>query len=198
MSQSEVAPSKSSVSTEDASSSGPALQRREIQPTDADVQSVQSLPQSAADTKSEDAAVVPSESVVDGDATPGSKNPDGDVPNDSLVQPSPSLPDKDIEVVVSESLVFDATKQDTQGEVEDSSKREQDRLESAVHVSPVGEGDVIQSTGDEAKEKVGSSINLDKKQEQKVAVASTNLEIDQDRRAGTTSMKIQDQLEEVS
>ncbi|CAF2038720.1 BnaA09g10100D [Brassica napus] len=196
VSQSEVAPSKSSVSTEDASSSGPALQRREIQPTDADVQSVQSLPQSAADTKSEDAAVVPSESVVDGDATPGSKNPDGDVPNDSLVQPSPSLPDKDIEVVVSESLVFDATKQDTQGEVEDSSKREQDRLESAVHVSPVGEGDVIQSTGDEAKEKVGSSINLDKKQEQKVAVASTNLEIDQDRRAGTTSMKIQDQLEE--
>ncbi|CAG7860883.1 unnamed protein product [Brassica rapa] len=194
--QSEVPPSKSSVSAEDASSSGPALQRREIQPTDADVQSVQSLPQSAADTKSEDAAVVPSESVVDGDATPGSKNPDGDVPNDSLVQPSPSLPDKDIEVVVSESLVFDATKQDTQGEVEDSSKREQDRLESAVHVSPVGEGDVIQSTGDEAKEKVGSSINLDKKQEQKVAVASTNLEIDQDRRAGTTSMKIQDQLEE--
>ncbi|CAN7090422.1 unnamed protein product [Brassica rapa subsp. narinosa] len=193
--QSEVPPSKSSVSAEDASSSGPALQRREIQPTDADVQSVQSLPQSAADTKSEDAAVVPSESVVDGDATPGSKNPDGDVPNDSLVQPSPSLPDKDIEVVVSENLV-DATKKDTQGEVEDSSKRDLDRLESAVHVSPLGEGDVIQSTSDEAKEKVGTSINLDKKQEQKVADASTNLEIDQNRRAGTASMKIQDQLEE--
>ncbi|KAG5382565.1 hypothetical protein IGI04_034035 [Brassica rapa subsp. trilocularis] len=193
--QSEVAPSKSSVSAEDASSSGPALQRREIQPTDADVLSVQSLPQSAADTKSEDAAVVPSESVVGGDATAGSKNPDGDVPNDSLVQPSPSLPDKDIEVVVSENLV-DATKKDTQGEVEDSSKRDLDRLESAVHVSPLGEGDVIRSTSDEAKEKVGTSINLDKKQEQKVADASTNLEIDQDRRAGTASMKIQDQLEE--
>lgn len=192
--QSEVPPSKSSVSAEDASSSGPALQRREIQPTDADVLSVQSLPQSAADTKREDAAVLPSESAAE--ATPGSKNPDGDVPNDSLVQPSPSLPDKEIEVVASESLVVDATKKDTQGEVEDSSKREQDRLESAVHVSPVGEGNVIQSTGDEAKEKVGTSINLDKKQEQKVADASTNLQIDQDRRAGTASMKIQDQLEE--
>lgn len=192
--QSEVPPSKSSVSAEDASSSGPALQRREIQPTDADVQSVQSLPQSAADTKREDAAVLPSESAAE--ATPGSKNPDGDVPNDSLVQPSPSLPDKEIEVVASESLVVDATKKDTQGEVEDSSKRDLDRLESAVHVSPLGEGDVIQSTGDEAKEKVGTSINLDKKQEQKVADASTNLQIDQDRRAGTASMKIQDQLEE--
>ncbi|KAF2574249.1 hypothetical protein F2Q70_00001124 [Brassica cretica] len=198
VSQSEVPPSKSSVSAEDASSSGPVLQRREfqVQPADSDVQSIQSLPQSATDTKSEDAAVVPSESVVDGDATPGSKNPDGDVPNDSLVQPLPSLPDKEIEVVASENLVVDATKKDTQGEVEDSSKRDLDRLESAVHVSPVGEGDVIQATGDEAKEKVGTSINLDKKQEQKVADASTNLEIDQDRRAGTTSMKIQDQLEE--
>nr|VDD29080.1 unnamed protein product [Brassica oleracea] len=194
VSQSEVPPSKSSVSAEDASSSGPVLQRREIQPTQADVQSVQSLPQSAADTKSEDAAVVPSESAAE--ATPGSKNPDGDVPTDSLVQPLPSLPDKDIEVVASENLVVDATKKDTQGEVEDSSKRDLDRLEPAVHVSPVGEGDVIQTTGDEAKEKVGTSINLDKKQEQKVADASTNLEIDQDRRAGTTSMKIQDQLEE--
>ena len=64
MTQSEVPPSKSSVSAEDASSSGPALQRREIQPTDADVQSVQSLPQSAADTKSEDAAVVAIGSVA--------------------------------------------------------------------------------------------------------------------------------------
>ncbi|KAF8093586.1 hypothetical protein N665_0383s0209 [Sinapis alba] len=193
--QSEVPPSKSSVSAEDASSSGPALQRREFQPTDADVQSLSQS--AAADTKSEDAAVLPSDSVVDSDAaeaTPGSKNPDGDVPlpNNSLVQPLPSLPDKDIEVVASEN----APKKDTQEELEDSSKRDQDRLESVVHVSPVGEGNVIQSTGDETKEKVGTSINLDKKQEQKVADASTNLEREQDHRADTTSMKIQDQLEE--
>ncbi|KAJ0265488.1 Golgin candidate 1 [Hirschfeldia incana] len=195
--QSELPPSKSSVSAEDASSSGLVTQRREFQPADADVQS---LPQSVTDSKSEDAAavVLPSESVVDGDAaeaTQGSKNPDGDVPNDSLVQPSPSLPDKEIEVGASENLV-DAPKKDTQGELEDSSKRDQDRLESAVHVSPLGEGDVIQSRGDEAKEKVDTSINLDKRQEQKVADASTNLEKEQDRRADTTSMKIQDQLEE--
>ncbi|CAN6869008.1 unnamed protein product, partial [Brassica oleracea] len=51
VSQSEVpTSSKSSVSTEETSSSVPFLQRREIQPTDADVQSVQSLPQSVADT----------------------------------------------------------------------------------------------------------------------------------------------------
>ncbi|CAH8357127.1 unnamed protein product [Eruca vesicaria subsp. sativa] len=200
VSQSDGPPSKSSVSTEDASSSGPTLQRREFQPTDADVQSVQPLPQSAAATKSEDASVVTSESVVDGDAaeaTPGSKNPDGDVrvPSDSLVQPSPSLPDKEIEVVASENLV-EAPKKDAQGELEDSLKRDQDKLESVVHVSPVGEN-VIQSTGDAAKEKVSSSINLDKKQEQKVADASSIiLEREQDRRADTTSMKIQDQLEE--
>lgn len=200
VSQSEVPPSKSTVSVEDASSSGPALQTREFQPTDADVQS---LPHSAADTKSEDAAaVLPSESVVNGDAaaeaTPGSKNPDGDarVPNDSLVQTSPSLPDKEIEVVVASENLIDAPKKDTQGELEDSSKRDQDRLETVVQVSPVGEGNVVQSTGDEAKEKVGTSINLDRKQEQKVADASTNPEREQDRRADTTSMKIQDQLEE--
>lgn len=199
VSQSEGPPSKSSVSTEDAS----LLQRREFQPTDADVQS---LPQSVSDGKSEDAAaVVPSESVVDGggdaEAAPGSKNPDGDVgvPNESLVQPSPSLPDKEIEVVVASENLVDAPKKDVQGELEDSSKRDQDRLvETVVHVPPVGEGNVIQSTGDEAKEKVGTSINLDKKQEQKVADASTNLEREQGRRADTTSMKIQDQLEEVS
>ncbi|KAJ4876999.1 Golgin candidate 1 [Raphanus sativus] len=197
VSQSEGPPSKSSVSTEDAS----LLQRREFQPTDADVQS---LPQSVSDGKSEDAAaVVPSESVVDGggdaEAAPGSKNPDGDVgvPNESLVQPSPSLPDKEIEVVVASENLVDAPKKDVQGELEDSSKRDQDRLvETVVHVPPVGEGNVIQSTGDEAKEKVGTSINLDKKQEQKVADASTNLEREQGRRADTTSMKIQDQLEE--
>ncbi|KAL0794186.1 hypothetical protein Bca101_065563 [Brassica carinata] len=200
--QSEGPPSKSSVSTEDASSSGPALQRREFQLTDADVQSAQSLPQSAADTKSEVAALVPSESVLDGDAaeaTPGSKNPDGDarVTNESLVQPSPPpLPDKELEVVAASENLVDAPQKDTQGELEDSSKRDQDRLETVVHVSPVGEGNVIQSTGDEAKEKVGTSINLDKKQEQKVADASTNPEREQDRRADTTSMKIQDQLEE--
>lgn len=201
VSQSEGPPSKSSVSTEDASF---LQQRREFQPTDADVQS---LPQSVSDGKSEDAAaVVPSESVVDGggdaEAAPGSKSPDGDVrvPNESLVQPSPpSLPDKEIEVVASEDLV-DAPKKDVQGELDDSSKRDQDRLETVVDVPPVGEGNVIQSTGDdEAKEKVGTSINLDKKQEQKVAAdASTNLEREQGRRADTTSMKIQDQLEEVS
>ncbi|KAG2244310.1 hypothetical protein Bca52824_093837 [Brassica carinata] len=200
--QSEGPPSKNSVSTEDASSSGPALQRREFQPTDADVQSAQSLQQSAAGTKSEDAAVLPSESVVDsdtGEATPGSKNPDGDarVPNESLVRPSPPpLPDKELEVVAASENLVDAPKKDTQGELEDSSKRDQDRLETVVHVSPVGEVNVVQSTGDEAKEKVGTSIDLDKKQEQKVADASTNPEREQDRRVDITSMKIQDQLEE--
>uniref|UniRef100_A0A1J3JZ66 Golgin candidate 1 n=1 Tax=Noccaea caerulescens TaxID=107243 RepID=A0A1J3JZ66_NOCCA len=194
--QSELPSSKSSVSTDEASSSGPVLETREIQQTDADVQSVHSLPQSVADTKSVDIAAVASESVVDGDAaesTSNDKHADGDAPNDSLVQPPSSLPDKEIEVTASENLV-DAPKKGTQGELEDSSKRDLEKLEPVVHISPVGEGNVIQSIGDEVK--VGTSINLDKEQEQGVADTSTNLEREQDRRAETTAMKIQDQLEE--
>lgn len=167
---------------------------REVQPTDADVQRIHSLPQSVADTKSDDAAVVALESVVDGDSAQ-SKHADGDTPNDSLVQPSPSLPDKEIEVAVSENLV-DAPKKGAQREMDDSSKRDLEKMESVVHVSSVGEGNVAQSMGDEAK--VGTSINLDKEQEQKVPDTLTNLEREQDRRADKTSMKIQDQLEEVS
>ncbi|KFK40363.1 golgin candidate 1 [Arabis alpina] len=187
VSQSEVPP------PDVASSSGPVLQTRDIQGTDTGVQSVQSVPQSVADTKSDDSAAVAPESVVDGDAsesTSVSKHADGDVPNDSLVQPLPSLSDKEIEVAASEILV-DAPQKDTQGEFDDSSKRDLEKLESVV---PVSEGNVIKSTGDEAK--VGTSINLDKEQEQRVADTSTNLEREQNRRADTTSMKIQDQLEE--
>ncbi|EFH60221.1 hypothetical protein ARALYDRAFT_899882 [Arabidopsis lyrata subsp. lyrata] len=186
VSQSEVPPS-----IDEASSSGPVLQTNEIR-TDADVQSVQSLPQSVADTKSDDAAVVGSESVVDGDGAE-SKHADGDIPNDSLVQPSPSLPDKEIEVAVSENLV-DAPKNGAQRELVDSSKRDLEKLESVVHVPSVGEGNVAQSTGDEVK--VGTSINLEKEQEPEVPDTSTNLKREQDRRADTTSVKIQDQLEE--
>ncbi|KAG7579792.1 Golgin subfamily A member 5 [Arabidopsis thaliana x Arabidopsis arenosa] len=186
VSQSEVPPS-----TDEASSSGPVLQTNEIR-TDVDVQSVQSLPQSVADTKSDDAAVVGSESVVEGDGAE-SKHADGDIPNDSLVQPSPSLPDKEIEVAVSENLV-DVPKKDAQRELDDSSKRDLEKLESVVHVPSVGEGNVAQSTGDEVK--VGTSINLEKEQEPKVPDTSTNLKREQDRRADTTSVKIQDQLEE--
>uniref|UniRef100_A0A1J3F5T5 Golgin candidate 1 n=1 Tax=Noccaea caerulescens TaxID=107243 RepID=A0A1J3F5T5_NOCCA len=196
VSQSELPPSKSSVSTDGASSSGPVLKTREIQQTDADVQSVHSLPQPVADTKSDDVAAVASESVVDGDAaesTSNDKHADGDAPNDSLVQPSQSLPDKEIEVTASENP-NDAPKKGTEGELEDSSKRDLEKLESVVHVSPLGEGTVIRSIGDEVK--VGTSINLDKEQEQGVADTSTNLEREQDRRAETTAMKIQDQLEE--
>lgn len=191
-------PSKSFVSTDEASSSGSVLQTREIQQTDADLQSEQSNPLSVADAKSDNAAVVAPESVVDGDATEStsySKHADGDVPNESLVQPSPSLTDKEIDVATSENLL-DAPEKNTQGELDHSSKRDLEKLESVVHVSPVGEGNVIQSTGDEAK--VGTSINLDKEQEQRVADTSTNLETKQNRKADTTSMKIQDQLEEVS
>ncbi|ESQ50363.1 hypothetical protein EUTSA_v10001922mg [Eutrema salsugineum] len=196
VSQSEVPPSKSSVSTDEASSSGPVSQTREIQQTGADVQSVHSLPLTVEDTKSDDAAVVPPESVVGGDAaesTPSGKHADGDVPNDSLVQPSPSLPEKEIEVVASENLV-DATKNGQGGELEDSSKSDLDKLESVVHVSSVDERNVIQTTSNDTK--VGTSINLDKEQEQRVADTSTNLEREQDRKADTTSTKIQDQLEE--
>lgn len=174
------------------------METREIQQTDADVQSVHSLPQSVADTKSVDVAAVASESVVDGDAaesTSNDKHADGDAPNDSLVQPSSSLPDKEIEVTASENLV-DSPKKGTQRELEDSSKRNLEKLDSVAHVSPEGEGDVTQSIGDEMK--IGTSINLDKEQEQGVADTSTNLEREQDRRAETTAMKIQDQLEEVS
>jgi hypothetical protein len=192
VSQSEVPPSKSSVSTDETSSSGPVLLTREIHPTDADVQSVLSLPLSVADTKSDDAAVVAQESIVDGDRSE-SKHADGDIPNDSLVQPSPSLPDKEIEVVVSENLM-DAPKNGTQRELDDSSKRDVENLDSVVHAPSVNEGNVAQSTGDEVK--VGTSINLEKEQEPKVPVTSTNLKREQDRRADTTSMKIQDQLEE--
>ncbi|XP_010416533.1 PREDICTED: golgin candidate 1 [Camelina sativa] len=192
VSQSEVPPSKSSVYTEEASSSGPVLQTTEIKPIDVDVQRVQSLPQSAADTKSENAAVVASESVVDGDGAK-SKHADGDIPNDSLVQPSPSLPDKEIEVAVSENLV-DAPKKGAQRELDDSSKTDLEKLESVVHVSPIGEGNVAQSAGDEAK--AGTSINLEKEQEQKVPDTSTVLEREKDLRADKTIMKIQDQLEE--
>lgn len=180
-------------SIDEASSSGPVLQTNEIR-TDADVQSIQSLPQSVADTKSDDAAVVGSESVVDGDGAE-SKHADGDIPNDSLVQPSPSLPEKEIEVAVSENLV-DAPKNGAQRELVDSSKRDLEKLESVVHVPSVGEGNVAQSTGDEVK--VGTSINLEKEQEPEVPDTSTNLKREQDRRADTTSVKIQDQLEEVS
>jgi hypothetical protein len=145
-----------------------------------------------ADTKSDDAAVVAQESIVDGDRSE-SKHADGDIPNDSLVQPSPSLPDKEIEVVVSENLM-DAPKNGTQRELDDSSKRDVENLDSVVHAPSVNEGNVAQSTGDEVK--VGTSINLEKEQEPKVPVTSTNLKREQDRRADTTSMKIQDQLEE--
>lgn len=191
-------PSKSSVFTEDDSSSGPVLQKREIQQTDADGPSVQSLPQSEADTKNSDAAVVAPESLVDSDAAesiPKSKHADGDVPTDSLVQPSPSLADKEIEVVASENLV-DAPKKYIHGELDDSSKRDPEKLESVMHVSLEGEGNVIQSTGNEAK--VATSINLDKEHEQRVTDTSTNLKREQDGTTDTTSMKIQDQLEEVS
>ncbi|CAL9223675.1 unnamed protein product [Arabidopsis halleri] len=186
VSQSEVPPS-----IDEASSSGPVLQTNEIR-TDADVQSVQSLPQSVADTKSDDAAVVGSESVVDADVAE-SKHADRDIPNDSLVQPSPSLPDKEIEVAVSENLV-DVPKKGAQRELDDSSKRDLEKRESVVHVPSVGEGNVAQSTGDEVK--VGTSINLEKEQEPKVPDTSTNLKREQDHRADTTSVKIQDQLEE--
>ncbi|EOA29973.1 hypothetical protein CARUB_v10013079mg [Capsella rubella] len=192
VSQSEVSPSKSSVPTEEASSSGPVLQTTEIKQTDVDFQRGQPLPQPVTDTRSENASVVASESVVDGDGTE-SKHADGDNPNDSVVQPSPSLPEKEIEVAVSENLV-DAPKNDAQSEIDDSSKRDLEKLESVVHVSPIGEGNMPQSTGDEAK--VSTSINLEKEQEQKVPDTSTNLEREQDRRADKTSMKIQDQLEE--
>ncbi|VVA99770.1 unnamed protein product [Arabis nemorensis] len=192
VSQSEVPPSKRSVSTDEASSSGPVSQTRDIQGTDTDVPSVQSLPQLVADTKSDNAAVVAPESLVDGDAavsTSNSKHADGDVPNDSLV----SLTDKEIEVAASENPV-DVPQKGTQGELDDSSKRDLEKLESVVHVSPVGEAKVTQSTGDEAK--VGTSINLDKGQEQRVSDTSANLEREQNHKADTTSMKIQDQLEE--
>ncbi|XP_010467911.1 PREDICTED: golgin candidate 1 [Camelina sativa] len=192
VSQSEVPPSKSSVSTEEASSSGPVLQTTEVKPIDVDAQRVQSLPQSAADTKSDNAPVVASESVVDGDVAE-SKHADADIPNDSFVQPSPSLPDKEIEVAVSENLV-DAPKKGAQRELDDSSKSDLEKLESVVHVSPIGEGNVAQSAGDEAK--AGTSINLEKEQEQKVPDTSTILEREKDRRADKTIMKIQDQLEE--
>ncbi|CAH2051188.1 unnamed protein product [Thlaspi arvense] len=194
--QSEVPSSQNSVSTVEASSSAPVSQKREIQQTDAHVQSAQSLLQSVADTKSDDAAVVPPESVVDGDTaelTPSGKHADGDVPNDFLVQLSPSLPEKEIEVVASDNLV-DAPVKGTQGELEDSSTKDLDKLESAVHASPVDEGNVIKNTGNDAK--VGTSINMDKDQEQRIVDTSTNLEKAQDRRADTTSIKIQDQLEE--
>lgn len=187
----------SSVSTEEASSSEPILQTREIQPSDADVQSAKSLPQSVADTKSNDAAVVAPESVLDGDAaksTPNAKHADGDVPNDSLVQPSPSLPEKKIEVAASENLVDAPPKKVSQEELDDSSKKDLEKLESVVHISPEGEGNVIQSTGNEAK--VVTSINLDKEQEQKDT--STNQKRERDGKADTTSLDIQDQLEEVS
>ncbi|KAG7641372.1 Golgin subfamily A member 5 [Arabidopsis suecica] len=192
VSQSEVPPSKSSVSTDETSSSGPVLLTREIQPTDADVQSVLSLPLSVADTKSDNAAVVARESVVDSDGSE-SKHADRDIPNDSLVQPSPSLPDKEIEVVVSENLM-DAPKNGTQRELDGTPKRDVENLDSVVHAPSVNEGNVAQSTGDEVK--VGTSINLEKEQEPKVPVTSTNLKREQDRRADTTSVKIQDQLEE--
>ncbi|CAN8257587.1 unnamed protein product [Cochlearia groenlandica] len=194
VSQPEVTPSKTSVSREEASSSGPVLHKREIQQTDADVKSVEPLPELVADTKSDDVAVVGSASVVEGaaaESTSNIKNADGDVTNDSLVQPS--LSDREIEVAASESLV-DAPKKATQGELKDSPKRDLGKLESVVHVSPVGEANMIQSAGDEAKG--STSINVDKEQEQRVADASTNLKREQDRGADTTSMKIQDQLEE--
>ncbi|CAE5991002.1 unnamed protein product [Arabidopsis arenosa] len=191
VSQSEVPSSKSSVSTDEASSSGPVLQTREI-PTDAAVQRVQSLPLPVADTKGDDAAVVARESVVDGDGSV-SKHADGDIPNDSSVQPSPSLPDKEIEVAVSENLV-DAPKNGAQQELDDSSKKDLEKLESVVHVPSVGEENVAQSTSDEVT--VGNSINLEKEQEPKVSDTSTNLKREQDHRVDTTFVKIQDQLEE--
>ncbi|MBW1279521.1 hypothetical protein KYD79_27510, partial [Escherichia coli] len=85
-----------------------------------------------------------------------------------------------IEVAASENPV-NVPQKGTLGELDDSSKRDLEKLESVVHVSPVGEANVTQSTCDEAK--VGTSINLDEEQEQRVSDTSTNLEREQNRKA---------------